>query len=398
MPKETVVESSEGELVRLKYTFRYRDKFDEPNDDWLKCIEVTSDELLGSYSKAEDNALSTAFGGRGKKRLNRVFDAIGFVYPDYRYPLRGQGKKRKATTVAASAEPVPKATSKKMKVLTHRPRYIEPAVVPEFGGETSSAAEPKEPIPPTQKAEDPAIMPKVPSAELAESKTDKDKAEEPKIEGTKMLEILSPSSEVTVPKAQKRFAATPKRRRMANVLDVLETVKTLNSTPSKKIAEASKAQTEVETEHAEVEAAVIQASTKAGPLEPAEIKPAKIEEKATEEKATEQILSEKVATPALEALKESIDYIIRHASGKVLSKEEEREAQHYAQKLKYPKGSLVFNGSGEEDFLYCLLDNKEISVSREIGRSFGFPKLEDGLLVLSKDELADSLAYNSIKV
>jgi hypothetical protein len=56
---------------------------------------VTSDELLGSYSKAEDNALSTAFGGRGKKRLNRVFDAIGFVYPDYRYPLRGKGRKGK---------------------------------------------------------------------------------------------------------------------------------------------------------------------------------------------------------------------------------------------------------------------------------------------------------------
>jgi hypothetical protein len=144
---------------------------------------VTSDELLGSYSKAEDNALSTAFGGRGKKRLNRVFDAIGFVYPNYRYPLRGQGKKRKGTAVAASAELVPKATSKKMKVLTHRPRYIESAVVPEFGGETSSAAEPKEPIPPTQKAEEPSIMPKVPSAELAESKANKDKAEEPKIEG-----------------------------------------------------------------------------------------------------------------------------------------------------------------------------------------------------------------------
>jgi hypothetical protein len=183
MPKETIAESSEGELVRLKYTFRYGDKFDEPNDDWLKCIKVTSDELLRSYSKAKDNALSTAFEGRGKKRLNRVFDAIGFVYPDYRYPLRGQGKKRKATAAAASAEPVSKATSKKMKVLTHRPRYIELVVVPEFGGETSLAAEPKEPILPTQKAEGPAIMPKVPSAELAESKTDKDKAEEPKIEG-----------------------------------------------------------------------------------------------------------------------------------------------------------------------------------------------------------------------
>jgi hypothetical protein len=69
--------------------------FDEPNDDWLKCIEATSDELLGSCSKAEDNALSTSFGGRGKKRLNRVFDAIGFVYPDYRYPLRGRERRGK---------------------------------------------------------------------------------------------------------------------------------------------------------------------------------------------------------------------------------------------------------------------------------------------------------------
>jgi hypothetical protein len=87
MRKETTAGSSEGGLDRLKYTFRFREKFDEPNDDWLKCIEATSDELLGTYSKAEDDALSAAFGGRGKKRLNRVFDAIGFVYPDYHYPL-----------------------------------------------------------------------------------------------------------------------------------------------------------------------------------------------------------------------------------------------------------------------------------------------------------------------
>jgi hypothetical protein len=157
-------------------------------------------------------------------------------------------------------------------------------------------------------------------------------------------------------------------------------------------------QSEAETKPTEIEAAVSQASVDAGPLELAEKKPSEIEEKAIEEKASEQSSSEKVATPAPEALKESIDYIIRHASGKTLSKKAKREAQHYAQKLKYPKGALVFNGSGEEDILYCLPDNKEISVSREIGRSFRFPKLEDGLSVLSKDELADSLAYNSIKV
>jgi predicted dinucleotide-utilizing enzyme len=111
-------------------------------------------------------------------------------------------------------------------------------------------------------------------------------------------------------------------------------------------------QTEAETKSAEIEAAVIQASTEARPSELAEKKPSEIDERAIEEKATEQVSPKKVATPAPEALKESIDYIIRHASGNVLSKEEKREAQHYAQKLKYPKGALVFNGSREEDFLY----------------------------------------------
>jgi hypothetical protein len=63
MPKETAAGSSEGGLIRLKYTFRYRDWFDEPNDDWLKCIEATSDELLGAYTRAEDDALSSAIEG-----------------------------------------------------------------------------------------------------------------------------------------------------------------------------------------------------------------------------------------------------------------------------------------------------------------------------------------------
>jgi hypothetical protein len=44
-----------------------------------------------------------------------VFDAIGFIYPDYSYPLR-KGKKRKTAALATTA--VPKG--KKMKALTHR--------------------------------------------------------------------------------------------------------------------------------------------------------------------------------------------------------------------------------------------------------------------------------------
>jgi hypothetical protein len=86
MPKEATAGSSQGGLIYLKYMFKYMSQFDEPNDDWLDAIEATSDELLGAYSRAEDDAMTAGFGGRGKKRLNRVFDVIGFVYPDYCYP------------------------------------------------------------------------------------------------------------------------------------------------------------------------------------------------------------------------------------------------------------------------------------------------------------------------
>jgi hypothetical protein len=62
MPKETISNPHEGGLVRLKYTFRFGDQFIEPDDAWQKCVKATSDELLGPYSKVEDNALSAAFG------------------------------------------------------------------------------------------------------------------------------------------------------------------------------------------------------------------------------------------------------------------------------------------------------------------------------------------------
>jgi hypothetical protein len=411
MPRETVKETDEGGLVRLKYTFKYGDKFVEPDDEWLKSIETVSDELLGVYSKAEDTALSAAFGGRKRKRLNRVFDAIGFVYPDYRYPIRG--KKRKGTTsakeeaAAAPSEPAPKR--KRIKVLTHQPHYIEPASVPEFTGETSSATE----------AEEPTLLPEV--AEMAEAPTTKE-LEEPRIllpetkemaeapstekmeeakgstEGSKISEILSPSVEIKVARIKKGPTVTPKRKRMVNVLDVLETIKLPSTTP-KKTAEISEAPAEVSVAKAPKQQTVVETE----PSEPTKVKPLEAEEarieKATEKiKMSEPILVEEIDTVVPEASSKMYDYIMRHASGKKLSEEEVFEANYYAKELKYPKGALIFNGTEEEDFLYCLPDNKELSVCQEMSRSMGFPKLEAGLSAMTKEDLADSLAYNSLKV
>jgi hypothetical protein len=253
--------------------------------------------------------------------------------------------------------------------------------VPEFGEGASSSIEARQAAPVVQSVEEPTVMMKMLTVGPVE--VENDKAEEPKVEETmKMPEIVSPPAEAKLPKVQKAPATTPKRRRMASVLDaVLETTKALSPAPTRKIAEAAKVQAEAE----------------AGPSAPNETKAVAPEDK-VDQQTSGQSMAEKAKSPVPKALVEDIDYIVRHASGKKLSEEEILEAKHYAQRLKYPKGALVFNGTNEDDFLFCLPDNKEISVYREIAKSMGFPKLEEGLSVMSKDDLADSLAYNSIKV
>jgi hypothetical protein len=64
-----------------------------------------------------------------------VFDAIGFVYPDYCILVQRQGRKRKV--VASTSSGVPKA--KKVKVLTRRPKPIRTVDVPKLIERTNTA-------------------------------------------------------------------------------------------------------------------------------------------------------------------------------------------------------------------------------------------------------------------
>jgi hypothetical protein len=62
----------------------------------LDTIEVMCNEILGNYTKKEDQLLTVAFGARPKRRLNRVMDALNFEYPDYERLNKGaKGQKRK---------------------------------------------------------------------------------------------------------------------------------------------------------------------------------------------------------------------------------------------------------------------------------------------------------------
>jgi hypothetical protein len=84
------------DLVRLAYHFKFEKQFKEPCQEWLEMIETMCNEILGNYTRKEDQLMIAAFGTRPKRRLNRVMDALKFEYPDYERLDKGaEGVKRK---------------------------------------------------------------------------------------------------------------------------------------------------------------------------------------------------------------------------------------------------------------------------------------------------------------
>jgi hypothetical protein len=254
-------------------------------------------------------------------------------------------------------------------MLTRRPRCIETAEVPKLIEGSASISEPSRSMP-------------------VEARTKP--AEEPKLKkAAEQLKALSPPCITELPKASRIPTTTPRKRRMASVLDaVMESVKTL--TPASAEAPSIKGEILKKSD----EAGIAQTISEAGPSVSVEAIPSKIAPLILEKEGA----SEKSKSPATGAPAKELEFIVRRASGKQLSEEQINEARQYAKDLKYPRGSLVYNGNDGDNFLYSLPDNKEIFVCREMMKNMGYPKLELGLSAMYKDDLADSLAYNSQKV
>jgi hypothetical protein len=142
----------------LPYRFKFEKQFKEPCQEWLEMIEAMCNEILGNYTKKEDQLMTAAFGTQPKRRLNRVMDALNFEYPDYERLSKGaEGPKRKRVVSVMSRQaarmvkedekalkkrkssPKPKvATSKKRKTATPEPKMAE---IEEGAPSTPSAAE-----------------------------------------------------------------------------------------------------------------------------------------------------------------------------------------------------------------------------------------------------------------
>jgi hypothetical protein len=106
----------EGELIRLPYYYKFKRHFKVPCQEWLDTIEVMCNEILGNYSKKEDQLMTVAFGTRPKRRLNRVMDALGFEYPDYERLDKGaEGQKRKRVVDVLNKDDEEQLKKKKLK-------------------------------------------------------------------------------------------------------------------------------------------------------------------------------------------------------------------------------------------------------------------------------------------
>jgi hypothetical protein len=93
------------ELVRLPYRFKFVKQFKEPCQEWLEMIETTCNEILGNYTKKEDQLMTAAFGTQPKRRLNRVMNALNFEYSDYERLNKGaEGAKRKRVVSVLSRQ------------------------------------------------------------------------------------------------------------------------------------------------------------------------------------------------------------------------------------------------------------------------------------------------------
>jgi hypothetical protein len=116
------------ELVRLSYCFKFEKHFKEPCQEWLEMIETMCNEILGNYTKKEDQLTTAAFGTRPKRRLNRVMDALKFEYPYYERLSKGaKGVKRKRIVSILNRQAA-RMVMEDEKVLKKRKSTPEPKV------------------------------------------------------------------------------------------------------------------------------------------------------------------------------------------------------------------------------------------------------------------------------
>jgi hypothetical protein len=213
-------------------SFQVQKHFKEPCQEWLETIEVMCNEILGNYTRKEDQLMTAAFSTRPKRRLNRVMDALNFEYPDYERLSKGaEGQKRKrvVSVVGRQAARMVKEDEEKLKrrKLSHEPKAIAPkkrkVTVPK-----QKAADKEEETASTPSAADIEEILKVMTESLPIKLSPL---------GPHLTKLLQKKEE---PSATKKFAR-PKKRRIITVTEAIEETPPPASAPKMPAVESAAA-------------------------------------------------------------------------------------------------------------------------------------------------------------
>jgi hypothetical protein len=366
------------ELVWLPYRFKFEKQFKKPCNEWLEMIETMCNEILGNYTKKEDQLMTAAFGTRPKQRLNRVMDALHFDYPDYEKLHEGtEGIKRKrivsilskqATRLIKEDEKTLKKprTAQEPKMAISKKRKI--SIVPSFEPKAVEEA-PSTPFA-TEIAEIMKVMTDSPPFKLLSSL------------GLELTKILQKKVQ---PSAVEEKVKEQKKRRIVNVVQAIERTPPSASAAKAVTTTGAEAKAAVETKGAgEAEATMLDIDTVISDV---------IKDVAAKDMATTPDEEREIDTgPSGE---EDLD--LRHLGGQELSEEEKLELKEFVVSCGYQPGSLLFGGVDEE-ILGCICDRAGAKIVDTLSKSVGFLKLETDISCYRWQHIVSSLFYSNFKV
>jgi hypothetical protein len=119
-------EGKNYELGRLPYRFKFQKTFKEPCTKWLELIETMCNEILGNYTKKEDQLMTAAFSSRPKRRLNHGMDALNFEYPDYERLDKGAGGAKRKRVVSILGRQATRFVKEEQKASKKKKTLSEP--------------------------------------------------------------------------------------------------------------------------------------------------------------------------------------------------------------------------------------------------------------------------------
>jgi hypothetical protein len=297
-------------------------------------IEVMCNEILGNYTKKEDQLMTAAFGTRPKRRLNRVMDALKFEYPDYERLNKGAEGVKWKRIVSVLNRQAARMMKEDEKVLKKRKSTPKPKMV---ALKKRKAKTPK--LKMTEEEEETPSTP--PAAEVAENlkvMTESLPIKLLKPLGPELMKLLQKEDE---PSATNKVDGQ-KKQRISTVLEAIE--RTPPSASASKITPIASAEATAEANISAEAAAANLESTLSG-IDKLLLGMAAEETAA----ATEEVMApvpdrgKKIAGVA----SEEQDFDLRNLVGQELSKAENKELQEYGIFCGYQPGAMLFGGIDE---------------------------------------------------